>query len=197
MAMLHQRRPRMCERSRNSRVQTAPSQALMLEKSSLQTSSAMVSATGSSSVSAVCQRLICRQATPERTELSRAGSRLTIWPNSWSRSRMRFNGARSFSASGFRGLPFVLVHKAAKPLSQGARLRRDGIQLSGKGRASHRGHHLGRNEFRGSQPVEKIGPRAQPFNGRVHRRCDRIEEVQCPRVANEDRWGARINDQIR
>ncbi|MDB6008417.1 MAG: hypothetical protein JWL65_667 [Gammaproteobacteria bacterium] len=135
-AMLHQRRPRMCERSRNSRVQTAPSQALMLEKSSLQTSSAMVSATGRSSVSGVCQRLTCRQATPERTELSRAGSRLTIWPNPWSRSRIRFKGARSFRASGFRGLP---LYWCTKPRNHSLKARACAATASNSpGRAARR-----------------------------------------------------------
>ena len=81
----------------------------------------------------------------------------------------------------------VFVDKRFKPISQGARLRRNGIELTRNGALSQSIRHALGDQPSLLDPSQQVVPRGKPFDLGIHRDRDGVQEVQSQVVGDEKR----------
>lgn len=81
----------------------------------------------------------------------------------------------------------MFVDKWFEPISQRARLRRNGIELAGKSAFPKRVQRVVRHQSSLLQPREKIFTRRQPLNLGIHRNRDGVQKIQSRVVGNKKR----------
>src|SRR5882672_8916777 len=87
-------------------------------------------------------------------------------------------------------LTHMLVDKWFEPIPQPARLRRRGIEFTGKSVLPKSVQYVAGCEPGLLDPGEKIFPRVQPLDPGVHRDRSGVQEVQSRVVGYEKRWRA-------
>jgi len=85
----------------------------------------------------------------------------------------------------------VLVDKRLEPIPQGARLRRDRIELTGNTSPAQGVQHVVGNQSSLLEPRQQVLPRSEPFDLGVHRHRDGVQEIETEMVGDEKGWWAR------
>jgi hypothetical protein len=78
------------------------------------------------------------------------------------------------------------MNEGPEPLSKLSGLSRDAIQLSRNSLRPQAVQHLGRHEARLLQPTQEALAAVDPVDLPVHRRGDRVQEIQAERIGGEE-----------